>query len=176
MIPSSADLEREMKRYASSERALIALQKEMDEKLEHLRASYRNKMASYMQLQAMACSSLTDAAYRYYDLWFSKEKKMELSHGCFGFYKEAPRLIKQRGKTWEQIIQTCEQQAPTFLSPKKELSHEKILAQRHIPAVQSLISLVGLQVVEDEFFFIRSKEKTSAPKQKIRKKEALQPI
>ena len=89
---------------------------------------------------------------------FSKKKSMEGTHGVYGFRTGTPRLKTLRGFTWAAVLNLIKEFLPGYVRVKEEPAKDLLLADREIPEVAAEFEKCGIEVVQDESFFIDLKK------------------
>ena len=89
---------------------------------------------------------------------FGKKKSMELTHGTIGFRTGTPKLNKRKGFTWESVKNLCKEFLPAYIRTQEEVNKEKLLADRDEPTISAVFAKIGVQVDQDETFFVEPKK------------------
>lgn len=89
---------------------------------------------------------------------FSKKKSMETVHGIVGFRTGTPKLKPAKGFTWPAVTKLMEKIMPEYIRSVKEANKENLLADREKPGIKARMSEVGVEVVQDETFYIDLKK------------------
>jgi phage host-nuclease inhibitor protein Gam len=89
---------------------------------------------------------------------FEKRKSLELTHGTIGFRTGTPKLaLLSRAWNWAKALAEVQMRLPNFVRSSPEIDKEALIAQRHDQAIQITLPKCGLQVTQDEGFFIEPK-------------------
>jgi phage host-nuclease inhibitor protein Gam len=130
---------------------------EMDAKIQSIRVNYEDLLAGLTaDLEAEMAMAQQWAESNPKE--FSARKSIEMTHGTIGFRTGMPRLKTLKGMTWEKVVNRLRAATPEFIRRKEEADKDRLLAER---ATLDLPS-IGLQVVQDETFFVEVKREVAA--------------
>ena len=93
---------------------------------------------------------------------FSKRKSLESAHGVFGFRTGTPKLKNLKGFTWAAVTNICKELLPQYIRTTDELAKDKLLADRDNPEVAEFFPKIGVQVVQEETFYVEPKKENDA--------------
>lgn len=130
---------------------------EMDAKIQAIRVDYEDLLAG-LTADLEAEMAMAQQWAEANPLEFSARKSIEMTHGTIGFRTGMPRLKTLKGMTWEKVLNRLRSAMPEFIRRKEEADKDRLLAERatlDLPAI-------GLQVVQDETFFVEVKRETAA--------------
>lgn len=102
------------------------------------------------------------------EVWAKKDcttwegKSFDMAHGTVGFRTNPPKLEKKRGFTWEAITELLQKHFPHLVRSKDEPMKEAIIAMRDDKEFEKVSEKCYLTVVQDETFFIKTKEEQLA--------------
>ena len=144
--------------YAKAHAKREEINAEIDQKLTEIREQYASQL-----------TELTDRVndnfkklQMYYEVkpeLFTKRKSIDTSHGMIGFRTGTPKLKTLRGYTWAAVLKLLQaKEAINFLRTKIEPAKDLLLANREKPEVVTLMTEVGIEVVQDDTFFIDLKK------------------
>ena len=83
---------------------------------------------------------------------------MESAHGVFGFRTGTPKLKNLKGFTWAAVTNLCKELLPAYIRTTEELAKDKLLADRDVQEVAEFFPKIGVQVVQDETFYLEPKK------------------
>jgi len=89
-------------------------------------------------------------------------KSFDLAHGTIGFRTNTPKLEKKKGFTWEAITSLLKKHFPDLVRSKEEPNKEMIIAMRNEKEFDKVSEKCFLTVVQDESFFVKTKEEELA--------------
>ena len=91
---------------------------------------------------------------------FISKKSIETLHGVIGFRTGTPKLKTLRGYTWASVLNLVEEFLPDYTRQKTELDKQRLIDHRN-EIDDKDYQKCGMQVVQDEAFFVDPKEETS---------------
>lgn len=89
--------------------------------------------------------------------FFTTKKSLEMLHGKIGFRTGTPKLKTLKGFTWASVLQLVREFMPNYIRTSEEVSKEKLLADRYFEGMEEKMAKIGVQVVQDESFFVEPK-------------------
>ena len=90
---------------------------------------------------------------------FDKKKSLEMTHGKLGFRTGTPTLKNLKGYTWEAAKNLVKEfMGIKYVRTKEEVNKELILAERDNEKVNELFTKCGIEVRQEETFFVEPKE------------------
>ena len=92
-----------------------------------------------------------------------------MAQGTIGFRTGTPKLKTLKGFTWESALNLVREFLPDYIRKKEEINKDKLLTDRDIEYASvgkgeavaqpmgSLMAKCGIQVVQDEAFYVEPK-------------------
>lgn len=158
-LVTRADAEEALGRLAEKSYMRDMLTASLDLKLKAIREEYEEKIG--------ALSVEIDQAFDALNIWadghpgeFVERKSIEMVHGLIGYRTGTPKLKMLRGWTWERVAQAVQQVCPKYLRIKMEANKEALLDDRDVIGKDGMAD-VGVQVVQDETFFVTPKQEAA---------------
>lgn len=154
---SSEQAEAVMAEYATADAKIAEINAQMDQRITKIREEYADQLQEltdtrdekFLQLQLFAETN---------KLLFEKKKSIDMAHGVIGFRTGTPKLKLLKGFTWAAVINLLKDKLPTYVRTIEEPAKDKLLADREIPEVFSIFPKVGIQVGQDETFYVDLKK------------------
>jgi phage host-nuclease inhibitor protein Gam len=144
--------------YAKADAKSQKLQAEMDIKITKVREQYQDELAKLTEEREDKFKRLQHFALSNKDL-FSKKKSLEFTHGILGFRTGNPALKTRKGYTWTTVLDLLKRGNHTHLVRiKEEVNKEAILADRDDEDMRVLMDKIGVDVVQDEAFYVEPKK------------------
>lgn len=112
------------------------------------------KERAFGTLQAFATENQADL--------FTKKKSLEMAHGVIGFRTGTPKLKTLKGFTWASALQLVREFLPSYLRQTEEIAKDKLLADRDTERMGEQMAKCGIQVVQDETFYVEPKKEDAA--------------
>lgn len=155
---TSEQMETAFAEYAATDARLAKINATMDEQITRIREKYsdditkmtENKDKCFELIQAFAQENREDL--------FSKKKSIDAAYGTFGFRTGTPKLKTLKGFTWASATNLIKAFLPSYIRTSEEPAKDKLLADRELPKVINNLGKCGIEVVQDETFFIELKK------------------
>ena len=148
--------------FAAADAKVQNLTSKMDIEMTRIREKYADQLAEQNARKEAAFEIVQAYAVENKDELFSKKKSVESAHGVFGFRTGTPKLKNLKGFTWA-VTNLCKELLPSYIRTSEELAKDKLLADRELPEVAEYFPKIGVQVVQDETFFVEPKKENDAP-------------
>ena len=157
---SMEDAQAAMKVVATVNSKLKSIEAEMELEKQKIDERYRGRIEKLNDEKKEPMETLEVFAKADAKNW--ENKSYDLTHGTIGFRTNPPKLEKKKGFTWEAITDLLKQYAPALVRTKDEPNKESIIAMRDDPAFEMISEKCRLSVVQDETFFVKTKEEQLA--------------
>lgn len=138
----------------------------LDEEITRARDKYSETLASFNQQIESKSERLREWAELNPDEFPKGKKSLELTHGTLGFRTGTPKLKTISRKTWAAVLETIKRIGlNVWIRSEESVNKEKIIAEARgasadqVPQewVAEKMRIIGVQVVQDETFFIEPK-------------------
>ena len=110
------------------------------------------------QTKTIAFETVQSYCLEHKDILFEKRRSIGTMHGIAGFRLGTPRLKTAKGSDWKKVLHVLKEQLPGYVRITEEPAKDLLLADRYKESVAPLLMQIGVQVVQDELFFIESKK------------------
>lgn len=147
--------------YAKADASIVKINADLDVKFTKLRNEKADELARLEAEKNEAFDLVQAFALENKETHFSKRKSLELSHGIIGFRIGTPKLKNKKGFTWAAVTNLLKEFLPDYIRTVDEPAKDKLLADRNDEAVAPLLEKVGVEVVQDEAFYIELKKETT---------------
>lgn len=155
---NQTEADRVLANYATAHAQKEQLMASMDEQI----TAVREQFAAQLDTLTEKISEGFEKLQMYYEVkpeLFAKRKSIETAHGLIGFRTGTPKLKTVKGFTWAVVMKLLKaKKAEKYIRIKEEPAKDLLLADREKPEAISLMSGVGLEVVQDDTFFIDLKK------------------
>lgn len=148
--------------FAAADAKVQNLTSKMDIEMTRIREKYAEQLAELETKKSEAFDLMQAYAVENKDELFSKKKSVESAHGVFGFRTGTPKLKNLKGFTWAAVTNLCKELLPSYIRTSEELAKDKLLADRELPEIVEYFPKIGVQVVQDETFFVEPKKESDA--------------
>ncbi|MFA5689923.1 MAG: host-nuclease inhibitor Gam family protein [Kiritimatiellales bacterium] len=144
--------------YATADARLQKLNALMDEQFTRIRDKYAGEIATLSDKKDKNFAVVQAFALENREEIFTKKKSLDTVHGTYGFRTGTPKLKTLRGFTWASSLNLIKAFLPNYVRTKEEPAKEKLIADRELPEVAVNFEKCGIEVVQDETFFIELKK------------------
>lgn len=148
--------------FAAADAKVQNLTSKMDVEMTRIREKYAEQLAVLNAAKEKNFEILQAFAVENRELLFSKKKSMESAHGVFGFRTGTPKLKNLKGFTWAAVTNLVKELMPSYIRISEELNKQKLLDDRELPEMAEYFPKIGVQVVQDESFFVEPKKEGDA--------------
>jgi phage host-nuclease inhibitor protein Gam len=162
IAPDKSELPAIMKSYKDAESELKKIQAEKELKIAKIREQYTDREMQYDTVLSICTDKLEAYAVANRESEFSKKKSMELSHGSIGFRVGQWKVSQRLGFKVAQSLALLRDKAYRFVRQKEEIDKEAIINEREREEVMAIVRECGLELTQEETFYIKTKEETLA--------------
>jgi phage host-nuclease inhibitor protein Gam len=162
-----AEMEKMVEEYAITESKIAVITTKMEADMAKIREKNSTQLVTLGEQQ----SALFDTIQLYYDgkrELFEKEKSLDFVHATLGFRKSPPAVKTLKGFTWDAVTNLLKEFLPAYVRVKEEPNKELLLSEKDAlllvkgkkksdVTISSLFEKCGIQVVQGESFFIKTK-------------------
>jgi phage host-nuclease inhibitor protein Gam len=145
--------EKVMALYATAKAKSDKITATMDEAI----VKIREKHAADLQEAKEVMDSTFDQIQMYAETHtehFQKKKSFIMSQGTIGFRTGTPKLKTLKGFTWAATLNLLKANDASYVKTVEQPMKDKLIADRETDAVKLLMPKIGLEVVQDETFYI----------------------
>ena len=148
--------------FAKSKAEIASINAEMDVQFTEIRKGNADRLGELQKLKDGAFEIMQAFAIENRDSLFSKKKSMETSHGVLGFRIGNPKLKTLKGFTWAAVLTLAKTLLPDYVRTTEEVAKNELLADRNEEAVAILFPKIGIEVTQDETFYVEPKQEEVA--------------
>lgn len=87
---------------------------------------------------------------------FGKRRSVGTMYGVAGFRLGTPALRLQKGANWSNVLAALKEKLPEYVRTTEEPAKAMLLADRNTEKVAPVLMELGLQVVQDDLFYIET--------------------
>jgi phage host-nuclease inhibitor protein Gam len=153
-----AEAEEVMGIYAKADASIEKINATMDLEISKIRDKYKDKIAAHTLERDEAETKLNLFCTQNKDTYFSSKKTLQLSHGDLGFRTGTPALKPRKSFTLSACLELAKQFLPDYVRTKQELDREALIAARSIDGMEEKYVQIGVQIVQEEKWFIELKK------------------
>lgn len=160
--------------YAKSEAQIQKINAEIELQCAKIREKYADRLSVLGAEKENAFDVLQSFATEHQSELFTKKKSLDMAHGTIGFRTGTPKLKTLKGFTWASALQLAKKFLPaTYIRQTEDIAKDRLLADRELEEVevydtptgdprtasmQEAMAAVGIQVVQDETFYVEPKK------------------
>lgn len=154
---SREEYEKSMAEYAAAEAKSQTLTAKMEAELNKVRAKYAVDLEDLEEVKETHFKVVEQYAIEHREDLFKDKKKVEGMHGTIGFRTGSPKLKLIEGFTWPYVTERCREFLPEYVKTTFDVAKSKLLADRGKNGMNELFEKVGVQVVQEESFYLDPK-------------------
>lgn len=144
--------------YAKADAQSAKITADIELQCAKIREKYANRLAELEGEKEAAFNTLQAYATENQTELFSKKKSLEMAHGVIGFRTGTPKLKTLKGFTWSSTLQLVREFMPGYIRQTEEIAKDKLLADRDIEDMMPQMAKCGIQVAQDETFYVEPKK------------------
>ena len=144
--------------YAQAETKHQSLNAKMDAEIQKVREKYTNQLVELEETMGDKYEIVRQFAIEHRNDLFQDKKKVEWTHGSFGFRGGVPKLKPIDGYTIGYAVERCRELLPDYVRSIHELAKTKLIADRNKEGMADLFKQIGIEVVNEERFYIETKK------------------
>lgn len=145
-------------RYATADAEMQSINAAMDKEFVAIRERNAERLAELEAQKAESFEVMQVFATEQREVLFSKRRSMETTHGVIGFRTGNPQLKPRRGFTWAAALELVREFLPSYIRTSEEVAKDKLLADRENEQLQPLMQKCGIDVVQEESFYVEPKK------------------
>ena len=139
--------------YAKADAQSAKITADIELQCAKIREKYANKLAELEGEKEKAFDTLQAYATENQAELFSKKKSLEMAHGVIGFRTGTPKL---------KTLQLVKEFLPGYVRQTEEIAKDKLLADRDTEEMAPQMAKCGIQVAQDETFYVEPKKEDAA--------------
>lgn len=145
--------------YAKADAQSAKITADIELQCAKIREKYANKLAELEGEKEKAFDTLQAYATENQTELFTKKKSLEMAHGVIGFRTGTPKLKTLKGFTWASALQLVKEFLPGYVRQTEEIAKDKLLADRDTEDMVPQMAKCGIQVAQDETFYVEPKRR-----------------
>lgn len=148
--------------YAKSDAQVQKINADIELQCAKIREKYADKLATLTNEREQAFDTLQAFATENQAELFAKKKSLDMAHGVIGFRTGTPKLKTLKGFTWASALQLVKEFLPDYVRQTWDIAKDKLLADRETDTILENMAKCGIQVVQDEAFYVEPKKEDAA--------------
>jgi phage host-nuclease inhibitor protein Gam len=158
---SREQFEQAFAEYAAADAKFQNVTTKMDIEITRIREKYQEQISTLQEQKDKAVEMMQTYAMENKDELFSKRKSIETVHGMVGFRTGTPKLRTLKGFTWAAVTTLLSEFLPEYVRTTTEPAKDKLIADRDNEEVSKYFTKVGIDVVQDETFYVEPKKEAT---------------
>lgn len=147
--------------YANAESKEAEINAIIEQECTQIRKRYQDDLTELKAVKELKYEKLMQYALENRDE-FGDKKSLAFTHGLIGFRTGMPKLKLLKGFKWEAVTTLLLKKLPDYVRTVHEPAKDKLIADRSEPEVVKNLEKVGLQVIQDETFYVEPKKEEVA--------------
>ena len=152
------EAEKAFAEFAKADAEVQSINAKMDVEMTKIREKYADKLAELEETKEKNFEIVQAYATENKEELFIRRKSIECVHGTYGFRTGTPKLKTLKGFTWGAVVNLCKEFLPEYVRTTFEVAKDKLLADRDKEEVNQHFEKVGIQVAQDETFYLEPKK------------------
>ena len=148
--------------YAKNDAQLQKINADIELQCAKIREKYADKLATLTEEKDKAFDTLQAFATENQAELFSKKKSLDMAHGTIGFRTGTPKLKTLKGFTWASALELVKEFLPDYVRQTWDIAKDKLLADRDAEEMMSRMAKCGMQVIQDEAFYVEPKKEDTS--------------
>ncbi len=144
--------------YAVAEQREGEINKLVEAEVNDLMDHHKDELLNLAQTKLMAYETARNYCLANKETLFSRRRSIGTLHGVAGFRLGTPRLKTLKGRNWNTVLQELKDKLPAYIRLHEEPAKDLLLADRNKEHVAPLLMQIGIEVVQDELFYIEAKK------------------
>jgi len=150
--------EEAMARYAQAEHREVEINAAVEDEIAELMLQYKDELGALAQGKAMAFNTVESYCRDNKQALFTKRRSIGTIYGVAGFRLGKPRLKTLPGKDWKEVLDELKIKLPSYIRSNDEPAKDLLLADRYKEEIAPLLAEIGIEVIQDELFYIETKK------------------
>ena len=146
-----------MGEYATADAKIAKITAEMDAQFTKIRDKFAEELQALNETKEEKFNTLQMFAQSNTEL-FEKRKSVNMVHGLIGFRTGMPKLKLLKKQTWGSALVLLKAFLPEYVRTVEEPAKDLLLADREVPEVAKLMPKCGVEVVQEESFYVDLKK------------------
>jgi phage host-nuclease inhibitor protein Gam len=153
---NAADVQFEtaMRHYADAAHREALINATIESGMNELVAEYQDELQLLAAARQKAFETVQAYCINNKEKLFAKTRSIATLHGKAGFRLGTPRLLNTSGSSWDDIVAALKVQLPDYVRTHHEPAKDMLLADRHKENVGKVLMKLGMQVKQEELFYI----------------------
>ena len=151
-----AQFEEAMERYAAAGLRGLEINKAIEAEVNEIMEKYEHELHYTSLSRNAAFETMKAYCILNKSTLFGRKRSIGTPHGIAGFRLGTPRLKTTKGASWEKVVKKLKDKLPQYIRTTEEPAKDLLLADRHKETVAPVLMEIGVQVVQDDLFYIET--------------------
>lgn len=148
---SQADFEKAIAEYADAERREAEINRKITLDVAVLHQLYESELQRLVAAKQRAYNLARTYCLQHKTELFAQRRSIGTIHGIAGFRLGTPKLLHDN---WDKALEMLKAKLPDYVRTTEEPARNRILTDRHKENVAPRLVEMGMQVVQEEIFYI----------------------
>jgi phage host-nuclease inhibitor protein Gam len=140
--------------YANAEARRSDILTQLELEMNRVKDKYKHELLYLNEKKRTALEIVETYCREQKENLFKKRRTMHTMHGSVGFRLGQPKLRIKPGYCWSRVIHKLKENMPEYIRISEEPAKDLLVADRNKESVANLLAKSGVEVVQDELFFI----------------------
>lgn len=145
-----------MQRYAAAERREAEINKTIETEVNEVLGRFEDELMCLAQAKQTAFGIAHAYCAANKAALFAQRRSIGTGHGVAGFRLGTPALKTRKGSSWKKVLTALKEKLPAYVRITEEPAKALLLADRHKENVAPLLVEIGVEVVQEELFYIET--------------------
>lgn len=155
---TAAQFDEAMSSYAAAELREKTISKIIATGVQELTAQYDTELQQLKTKKQTSFETALSYCMNNKQSLFGKRRSIGTKNAVAGFRLGVPKLKAVKGCNWKSVLIELKKTLPEYVRCTEEPAKDLLLADRNTEKVAPLLVQMGLQVVQDELFYIETKK------------------
>ena len=156
-LVSAEEFETAMAKYVAAEQREFHIKQEIETEINELIGRYSEELDNLAKFRQQSFEIAHTYCLKNKEALFARRRSVATPQGIAGFRLGTPRLKVLNGGSWDRILELLKDKLPAYIRTIEEPAKDMLLSDRNKVEVAPLLRDIGIQVVQDELFYIETK-------------------
>lgn len=153
-----AGFQEAMARYAQAGLRGLEINKAIEAEITEIKERYEHQLQCVAHSRNTAFETVRTYCTTNKKSLFGKRRSMGTPFGIVGFRLGSPRLQTPKGNSWAHIMEQLKELLPGYIRTVEEPAKDLLLADRNKEPVARVLMQLGIEIVQEDQFYINDKQ------------------
>ncbi|MBA3828661.1 MAG: host-nuclease inhibitor Gam family protein [Taibaiella sp.] len=154
---TSAQFDEALARYANAHLREEEINNKLASEMELIKNKYSGELTFLTRKKTDALAVVETYCREQKQSLFSTRRSIHTAYGTLGFRLGTPKLATIPGISWQHAIEKLKEQLPQYIRNTEEPAKDLLINDRSREDIAMRLPGIGLQVIQDDLFFISLK-------------------